>query len=97
MRDIACEAAQSAVNAAPTNQQNTGGYFQDGIYTAMRMIKKQESDPNHKPFSNVTKGKLMGLCGVTKWCNIPPIWMEIEGCKMDKDLRVILQSHWDNY
>ena len=63
----------------------------------MRMMKDQESDPSHKPFSNVTKGKLMGLCGVTKWCNMPAIWTEIEGCKTDKDLKVILQSHWDGY
>ena len=60
------------------------------------MIKDQESDPSHTPFSNVTKGKLMGLCGVTKWCNMPAIWTEIEGCKTDKDLKVILQSHWDS-
>ena len=63
----------------------------------MRMIKDQESDPSHRPFSDVTKGKLMGLCGVTKWCNMPAIWNEIESCKTDKDLRVILQNHWDDY
>ena len=76
-----------------TTNEAWGGDFQDGIYTAMRMMKDQESDPSHKPFSNVTKGKLMGLCGVTKWCNMPAIWTEIEGCKKDKDLKVILQSH----
>ena len=75
------------VDARPNN---TGGNFQDGVLTAMGMIKEQESEPSHKPFSNVTKGKLMGLCMVTKWCNMPPIWMEIEGCKSDRDLRTML-------
>ena len=45
--------------------------------------------------SNVTKEKLMGLCMVVKRCNIPPIWTEVEGCKSDRDLRVILQTHWE--
>ena len=25
---------------------------------------------------------------------MPPIWTEIEGCKSDRDLRVILQTNW---
>ena len=63
----------------------------------MHMMKEQESEPSHKLFSNVTKGKLMGLCMVTKWCNMPQIWTEIEGCKFDRDLRTILQTHWGKY
>ena len=78
------------VDARPNN---AGGNFQDGVLTAMRMMKEQESEPSHKPFSNVTKGKVMGLCMVTKWCNMPQIWTEIEGCKSDRDLRTILQTH----
>ena len=31
-----------------------------------RIMREQESEHNHKPFSNATKGKLMGLCMVTK-------------------------------
>ena len=62
-----------------TRQNNAGGNFQDGVLTAMCMTKEQKPDPNHKPFSNVTKGKLIGLCMVTKWCDMPPIWTEIEG------------------
>ena len=71
MRDIAKGAIQSMVDAGPNN---AGGNFQDGVLTAMRMMKEQESEPSHKPFSNVTKGKVMGLCMVTKWCNMPQIW-----------------------
>ena len=82
------------VDARPNN---AGGNFQDGVLTAMRMMKEQESEPSHKPFSNVTKGKVMGLCMVTKWCNMPQIWTEIEGCKSDRDLRTILQTHWGKY
>ena len=90
-RDIAREEIQSVVDTR--QQSNTGGDFQDGVLTAMRMTKEQESDPQHRPFSNVTKGKLMGLCMVTKWCNMPQIWTEIEGCKSDRDLQTVLQSH----
>ena len=57
----------------------------------MRMMKEQESEPGHKPFSDVTKEKLMGLCMGTKWCNMPPIWTTIEGYKTDRDLIIILQ------
>ena len=39
----------------------------------------------------------MGLCMVTKWCNMPPIYTEIEGCKSDRDLRTILQTQWGKY
>ena len=63
----------------------------------MRRMKEQEFDPNHKPFSNITKRKLTGLCMATKWCHMPPIWTEIEGCKSDRDLRIILQTHWGKY
>ena len=94
VRDIAREAVQSVADARSPHQNNAGGDFQEGILTAMRMLKEQESDPNHKPFSNVTKGKLMGMCGVTKWCNMPTVWAEIEACKTDRDLRTILQNHW---
>ena len=95
MRNIACEAIQSVVDNR--QQNNAGGDFQDGVLTAMRMMKGQESDPQNKPFSNVTKGKLMGLCMVTKWCNMPQIWTEIEGCKPGRDLCTILQNHWGKY
>ena len=91
VRDIAQEAIQSMVDTS--QQNNAGGNFQDGVLTAMCMMKEQESDPHHKPFSNVTKGKLMGLCMVTKWCEMPPVWTNIEGCKSDRDLRTILQAH----
>ena len=87
MRDIARDAIQSVVDTR--QQNNAGDDFQDGVLTAMRIMKEQESDPQHNPFSNVTKGKLMGLCMVTKWCNMPQIWTEIEGCKSDRDLRTI--------
>ena len=70
VRDISQGAIQSMVDTRPTN---AGGNFQDGVLTVMRMMKEQESEPGHKPFSNVRKGKLMGLCMVTKWCNMPPI------------------------
>ena len=70
VRDIAQGAIQSMVDTRPNN---AGVNFQDGVLAAMRMMKEQELDPNHKPFSNVAKGKLMGLCMVTKWCNMPPI------------------------
>ena len=93
MRDISRKAVQSAVSTTSTNQGNARGDYQDGIYTAIQMMRDQESDPNHKPFSNMTKGKLMGLCGVTKWCKIPSIWKEIEACKTDKDFRTILKRH----
>ena len=58
VRDNARTAVQLVVDA--WQHSNTGGEFQDGILTVMRMMKKQESDPHHKPFSNVTKGKLIG-------------------------------------
>ena len=76
-----------------TRPSNAGRNLQDGVLTAMRMMKEQESDPSHKPFSNVTKVKLMGLCMVTKWCDMPPIWTEFERCKSDRDLSVVLQTH----
>ena len=94
VRDIAREAVQSVADARSPHQNNAGGDFQEGILTAMPMMKEQESDLNHKAFSNATKGKLMGMCGVTKWCNMPPVWVEIEACKTDRDLRIILQNHW---
>jgi hypothetical protein len=28
---------------------------------------------------------------------MPPIWTEIEGCKSDRDLWTILQTHWGKY
>ena len=87
VRDIAQGAIQSMVDTRPNN---AGGNFQDRVLTAMRMMKEQESEPGHKLFSNVTKGKLMGLCMVTKWCHTPPIWTKIEGCKSNRDLRTIL-------
>ena len=69
MRDIARGAIQSMLD---TRQKNTaGGNFQDGVLTAILMMKEQESDLHHKPLSNIKKGKLMGLCMVTKWCNMP--------------------------
>ena len=39
----------------------------------------------------------MGLCMVTEWCDMPQIRTEIEGCKSDRDLRTILQTHWGKY
>ena len=45
VRDIVQGAIQSMVD---TRQSNAGGNFQDGVLTAMRMTKEQESDPNHK-------------------------------------------------
>ena len=58
VRDTAKGAIQSMVDTRPSN---AGRNLQDGVLTAMRMMKEQESDPSHKPFLNVTKGKLMGL------------------------------------
>ena len=95
VRDIACEAIQPVVDTR--QQNNAGGDFQDGVLTAMRTMKEKKSDPQHKPFSNATEGKLMGLCMVAKWCNMPQLWTEIEGCKSDRDLRTILQTHWGKY
>ena len=37
----------------------------------------------------------MRLCVVAKWCNVPPIWTEIERCKSDRDLRAMLQTNWE--
>ena len=59
-RDIARKAIQSVVDTR--QQNNAGGDIQDGVLVAMRMMKEQESGPQQKPFSNVTKEKLMGLC-----------------------------------
>ena len=64
VRDIAREAVQSVADAR--QQSNAGGDFQDGILTAMRMMNNQKSEPHHKLLSNVTKGKSMRLCIVTK-------------------------------
>ena len=96
VRDIVREAIQSVVD---TRQQNTaGGNFQDGVHTHNHAYdERTRVGPRRKPFSNVTKEKLMGLCMVTKWCNMPPIYTEIEGCKSDRDLRTILQTQWGKY
>ena len=63
VRDIAQGAIQLMMDTRPPS---AGGNFQDGVLVAMRMMKDQESESGHTPFSNVTKRKLMGLCMVTK-------------------------------
>ena len=64
---------------------------------AMRALKDNTSDSMYRAFTNTEKGKIMGFCGVTKWCNVPKIWHNIEGAKSDEDLKHILQTAWGKF
>ncbi len=38
------------------------------------------------------KGKIAGLCGVTRWNEVPKIWNKIEAYKTDRDLCAVLMK-----
>ncbi len=70
---------------------------QNGVNTAMRTLQSKVLHQSTRTFTDTQKGKIMGLCDVTRWNKVLKIWNEIEACKTDEDLRAVLMKYWEKY
>ena len=97
VKDMANAAITSMREEREASTAKLGETFQAGVLSAMRMFNDNSSDTMHKSFTDAQKARVMSACCVTKWCDVPGIWHEVEKCKSDEDLRDVLSRHWAKY
>ena len=71
-----------------------GATYQEGMMTAIRLFNDNLSTLSHMSFNDLQKGKFMGWCGITRWCDVPRILMYVAATKTDDDLQTVLAKHW---